>query len=173
MKTVAASGNGRVEISILDVPYGRRYYIGSGVLEEYATSIPAFKMPSDDDTVDYDLVISGSKFKTRKSTKTYRHFVKLSGTDGTYEGELYITITSTNGNTINNLTDFDTVMTNFTGTVECSGYYTENLNDGYPIIRLMWEGTSATSKFSYLREGALVEAALSKLTTVDDRVVQA
>ena len=70
---------------------------------------------------------------------TYNHFVKLSGTDGTYEGELYITITSTNGNVINNLTDFDTVMTNFVGTVECSGYYTENLNDGYPIIRLMWE----------------------------------
>ena len=139
MKTVAASGNGRVEISIADVPYGRRYYINYGVLEEYATAIPAFKIPNDANTVDYDLVISGSKFKTRKSTKTYRHFVKLSGTDSTYEGELYITITSANGLAINSISDFDTLMTNFTGTVECSGYYSENMNDAYPIIRLMWE----------------------------------
>ena len=116
----------------------------------------------------YDWVAGGGS-----GLPTYRHFVKLSGTDGTYEGELYITVTSTNGNTINNLTDFDTVMTNFVGTVECSGYYTENLNDGYPIIRLMWEGTSAASQFSYLREGALVGTALSKLTIVDDRVVPA
>ena len=87
----------------------------------------------------YDSVSQKSSVAWSDLKKTYRHFVKLSGTDGTYEGELYITITSTNGNIINNLTDFDTVMTNFTGTVECSGYYTENLNDGYPIIRLMWE----------------------------------
>ena len=93
----------------------------------------------------YDSVSQKSSVAWSALKKTYRHFVKLSGTDGTYEGELYITITSTNGLVINNLTDFDTVMTNFVGTVECSGYYTENLNDGYPIIRLMWE-----RNFSYI-----------------------
>ena len=68
LESVAPNGHSGAEINISDAEYKIRYILSNGLQEEYATAIPAFNFPSDANTVDYDLIISGSKFKTRKST---------------------------------------------------------------------------------------------------------
>lgn len=121
----------------------------------------------------YDSVTQTSSVAWSALKKTYRHFVTLSGSGTGYAGELYITIPSTNGLVINSLTDLDTVMTSFVGMVECSGFYDDTGNNACPIVRLFWNSRASSSTFAYLKDGALVEMTLGKLTTAEDKVMPA